>query len=245
MAKATKVKGLDKQAAVTENAARIIAQRLADMYRYAPYVEDPTYIDEIHDMRIAAKRLRYTLEMFRFAYPKELKDLISEVKEIQSTIGDMRDADIMVETVLNLLDDRAQGRSERLKDIATSSERGTIAQRKQRIGEALAAPTVQRDDIAYYTLVAHKADVSKASYEQFLLAWADMQETDFYGRLRRFIGIDPPAEEPPETVDEARPETAEAETAIELILSEEHIPPDSESAPAQDMVVEPDPGGAE
>lgn len=163
MAKASKVKGLHKKTPAHENAAKIIAVRLDDMYQYAPYVEDPENIEEIHNLRIAAKRLRYTLEMFRFAYPAELKGLISEVKKVQSTIGDMRDADIMVATVLNLLDARTHARSERLKNIAMSSERGTIAQRKQRIGEALSAPTVQRDDIAYYTLVAHKADISNAS----------------------------------------------------------------------------------
>jgi hypothetical protein len=224
MAKATKVKGLTSKAPVTVNAARIIETRLADMYQYAPYVDDPEHIEEIHNMRIAAKRLRYTLEMFSFAYPKELKTLISEVKQIQSTIGDMRDADIMVETVLNLLDERARGRSERLRDIATSSERGTIAQRKQRIGEALSAPTVQRDDIAYYTLVAHKADVSNASYEKFLVAWGEMQETDFHGRLRRFVGLGQPEEEAPEA-DE--------------VLAEEHLPPGPEGAPSLDLVVEP------
>jgi CHAD domain len=221
MAKATKVKGLGKKALASENAAKIIAVRLDDLYRYAPYVEDSENIEEIHNMRIAAKRLRYTLEMFDFAYSDDLKGMISEVKKIQSTIGDMRDADIMVETVLNLLEDRAQTRARRLRDIATSSERGTIAQRKQRIGEALAAPTVQRDDISYYTLVAHKADVSNASYQKFLVAWAGMQESDFYGRLRRFIGIDPPEEEPVEAHDE--------------ILVEEHIPLDE----SIDIVLEP------
>jgi hypothetical protein len=227
MAKASKVKGLKTKAPARENAAKIIAVRLDDMYKYAPYVEDPENIDEIHDLRIAAKRLRYTLEMFRFAYPSELKTLISEVKKIQSTIGDMRDADIMVETVLNLLDERARTRFERLRDIAMSSERGTIAQRKQRIGEALSAPTVQRDDIAYYTLIAHKADISKASYEKFLVAWANMQETDFYGRLRQFIGIDVPE-------DDREVEEAEAEPADE-VLAEEHLPPEE----ALETVMEP------
>ena len=231
MAKASKVKGLSKRASALENAGKIIEVRLDDMYRYAPYVEDHDNIEEIHDMRIAAKRLRYTLEMFRFAYPSKLKKFISEVKQIQSTIGDMRDADIMVATVLDLLDDRARTRTERIRNIAMSSERGTIAQRKQRIGEALSAPTVQRDDIAYYTLVAHKADVSAESYAKFLVAWAEMQETDFYGRLRRFVGLDEPLEEVAE-----EPEVDEVlDAVLDAVLVEEPLPPDE---PA-DLVVEP------
>lgn len=195
MAKARKIKGLDRNAPVIENATRIIAVRLDELYQFAPYVEDPENIEEIHNLRIAAKRLRYTLEMFRFAFPKGLKALIDEVKAIQSAIGDMRDADIMIETVQGLLAGRAAARAERLMDIATAAERGTLAQRKQRIGEALAAPTVLRDDVAYYTLIAHKSDVSRQSYQEFLAAWRAMEATDFYGRLRRFVGIDPPEPE--------------------------------------------------
>ena len=214
MAKASKVKGIKKHDPLLDNAARIIATRLDDMYQFAPYVEDPANIDAIHDLRIAAKRLRYTLEMFRFAYPPEIKELISEVKKIQSTIGDMRDADIMVDTVLTLLDDRADSRRDRLRDIATSSDRGTIAQRKQRIGEAISAKTVQRDDIAYYTLVAHKADTSTESYETFRMHWAKMQETDFFGRLRLFAGIDTP-----------EPSEGEAVETDEFV-AEDHLIPD-------------------
>jgi hypothetical protein len=190
MAKASKVKGLSRSAPVVENAARIIDVRLDEMYQFAPYVEDPTRIEEIHNLRIAAKRLRYTLEMFRFAFPKDLKALINEVKAIQSAIGDMRDADIMVETVRGILEGRASARAARLMDIATSSERGTLAQRKQRVGEALSAPTALRDDVSYYTLIAHKSDASKRAYETFLGAWREMETTDFRGRLRRVIGLD-------------------------------------------------------
>ncbi len=185
MAKAKKVKGLRNTATVTENAAKIIEVRLDELYSYAPYVDDPDNIEEIHNMRIAAKRLRYTLEMFDFAYPKALKDLISEVKEIQSTIGDMRDADIMVETVHDLLDNRTTNRSNRLLDIATSSERGTIAQRKQRLGEAITAPTVQRDEISYYTSSPIKADVSKRHIEFPGRLGRACRRSDFYGRLRQ------------------------------------------------------------
>jgi hypothetical protein len=190
MAKARNVKGLSSQAPVVENARKIIVVRLDELYQFAPWVGDPQNIEEIHNMRIAAKRLRYTLEMFRFAFPKELKELIDEVKEIQSAIGEMRDADVMVGNVLELLNERARARAERLRDIATASQRGTIAQRKQRIGEALSARTALRDDIAYYTLIAHQADVSKAAYRHFVMAWKAMEESDFYGRLRRFVGID-------------------------------------------------------
>jgi hypothetical protein len=220
MAKAKKVKSLASQAPVIDNARKIIAVRLDELYQFAPYVTNPEHIAEIHNQRIAAKRLRYTLEMFRFAFPKDLKDLISEVKEIQSAIGEMRDADVMVENVLGLLDERARARSARLREIATASERGTIAQRKQRIGEAISARTILRDDIAYYTLIAHQADISKASYRHFVMAWRAMEDSDFYGRLRRFVGIDP--EEPEDAAE------------IDVVTAEQPLPDDS-----VDVVMEP------
>ena len=99
MAKARKIKGLKCGDSVLINARKIIDVRLDEMQSWAPYVEEPANIAEIHNLRIAAKRLRYTLEMFSFAFPSRLNDLIKEVKEIQEAIGLMRDADVMIEVV--------------------------------------------------------------------------------------------------------------------------------------------------
>jgi hypothetical protein len=198
LVKAKKVKGIDCKESVLFNSRKIIDVRLNEMLSFGAYVGDPARIEEIHNLRIAAKRLRYTLEMFRFAYPKELNDLIAEVKEIQEHIGNMRDADVMIERVNQILDREVHERSERLNEIATATTRGTVAQRHQRIRSAVAAPKAVRDEVALYTLIAHRAGDRDDAYDQFVLAWERFEATDFPTRLRVLVGLQ---EEPPQ--DEA------------------------------------------
>ena len=201
MVKAKRVKGLDCNAPVIDNARRVIETRLGEMLSFAPWVEDPANVEEIHNLRIAAKRLRYSLELFRFALPSGTGALIDEVKEIQEHIGDMHDADVMIERVLEIITNDVERRKARLLDIASAVNRGTVAQRHQRLRSAMTNRSTPRDEVAFFTLIAHRADDRDRAYDQFLVAWRRMEETDFPTRLRRCIGTLPeadPAEEPVE-----------------------------------------------
>lgn len=195
MVKAKRVKGIDCDESVVFNARKIIDVRLREMLSFGEYAGDPQHIEEIHNLRIAAKRLRYTLEMFRFAFPKELPDLIAEVKEIQEHIGEMRDADVMIERVNGILARENAERAERLQQIAMATGRGTVSQRHQRIRSAASAPKAARDEVALYTLIAHRAGDRDEAYLRFVTAWERFEATDFAGRLRRLVGLEP-AEEP-------------------------------------------------
>ena len=65
MAKAKAITYLDTQAPVAMNARLIAKARLAELYQWEPAVDAPANIRALHDMRIAAKRLRYTFESRR------------------------------------------------------------------------------------------------------------------------------------------------------------------------------------
>jgi len=71
-----------------------ISQRLQDFFAYEPYVEHPECVTELHAMRIAAKQLRYTLEVFAPLYPGELKANIQVVRKCQEMLGDIHDCDV-------------------------------------------------------------------------------------------------------------------------------------------------------
>lgn len=200
MAKARTVKGIDCRDSVDANARRIITVRLKELLSYSQYVSDPVNVVELHDLRIAAKRLRYTLELFRFAFPSEIGGLIDEIKQVQEHIGNMHDADVMIERIREVLLEDVASRSERLLDIASAVERGTVAQRHQRLRSAMTNRTTPRDEVAFYTLIAHRAEDRDRSYAEFVRVWQNMIDSDFGGRLRRCVGIDPrlvpPAPEP-------------------------------------------------
>ncbi len=192
MAKARKVKGIQCKGSVIDNARRIIEVRLDELLSFSEYVSDPANVTELHDLRIAAKRLRYTLELFRFALPKEVSALIEEIKEVQERIGDMHDADVMIERVTEVIHMDVTARTAKLMEIASTVERGTVAQRHQRIRSAMTNKVTPRDEVAFYTLIAHRAGDRERSYRQFVDVWRRMEATDFRGRLRRCAGIDQP-----------------------------------------------------
>ena len=214
MAKARRVKGLDCDAPIVDNARRIIDVRLKELYSFAPYVGDPANVTELHDLRIAAKRLRYSLELFRFALPPALNALIDEVKTIQEHIGDMHDADVMIVRVIEVATSDALQRAARLHDIASAVGRGTVAQRHQRLRSAMTNRSTPRDEVALYTLVAHRADDRDRAYARFVSAWRAMEATDFPSRLRRCIGLLPALEVSAQTAMTAAP-PAEIATSSE------------------------------
>ncbi len=183
------------------------------MLSFSPWVADQNNVEEIHNLRIAAKRLRYSLELFRFGLPSGTGELIDEVKEIQEYIGDMHDADVMIERVLEIVHADSQNRTSRLLEIASAVDRGTVAQRHQRLKSAMASRSTPRDEITFYTLIAQRADDRDRAYQRFITAWRAMEETDFPARLRRCIGILPtedsePSPEATPAVDEAVPSQA-------------------------------------
>jgi CHAD domain-containing protein len=71
-----------------------ILLRLEEFLAFEPFVAYPERVNELHQMRIAAKHLRYTLEVFAPLYNGELKSSIKVVKEIQTMLGDLHDCDV-------------------------------------------------------------------------------------------------------------------------------------------------------
>ncbi|MDD3345592.1 MAG: CHAD domain-containing protein [Candidatus Omnitrophica bacterium] len=52
-------------------------------------------MDELHSLRIHARQLRYTLEIFRPLYPGRLAPCISKARRIQKKLGDMRNYSLL------------------------------------------------------------------------------------------------------------------------------------------------------
>lgn len=81
---------------VTENARRIIRARLTELYIWAQYTRDARRVREQHQMRIAAKRLRYTLELFRDFLPEGTGECIKALKGLQDDLGLLHDCDVLI-----------------------------------------------------------------------------------------------------------------------------------------------------
>ena len=75
-------------------AAYRIAGRLVKLLSYEGWVHNPDAIAEHHAIRIAAKKLRYTMEVYGPLYRRGLKKSLSRVKKIQEILGDLHDCDV-------------------------------------------------------------------------------------------------------------------------------------------------------
>ncbi len=94
--KARAVEGLDPAGHLLPNVARIIATRLDELRGFADVALAPGASESQHDMRIAAKRLRYVLELFAPCLGEEADAARRAAKRLQGTLGDLHDCDLML-----------------------------------------------------------------------------------------------------------------------------------------------------
>ena len=93
---------------VYQQAYLTISLRLENMLAYEPYVNQPERLEELHAMRIAAKRLRYTMEIFEPLYQNKLKQILKTVRKVQTTLGDIHDCDVWVEYLPQFLEEERE-----------------------------------------------------------------------------------------------------------------------------------------
>jgi CHAD domain-containing protein len=90
--KARRVEGLDPARSLSENGRLIVATRVTELYSFDPLGDSKT----LHDMRIAAKRLRYVLELTEPVLGSAAADGAREAKAIQTLLGELHDCDVML-----------------------------------------------------------------------------------------------------------------------------------------------------
>ena len=104
--KARRVKGLDPDAALADNLQRIVATRLDEMCSFVPRALDPARIKALHDMRIAAKRLRYILEVgAEPCFGPYATTAIKRTKDLQDLLDELHDCDVQLPRVRALQDE--------------------------------------------------------------------------------------------------------------------------------------------
>jgi CHAD domain-containing protein len=97
--KARAVKKVKPKAPLRENAARIVRTRLEELRSFADEALDPTASVAQHDMRIAAKRLRYVLEVTERCFATDANAARRAAKQLQTVLGDIHDCDVMLPRV--------------------------------------------------------------------------------------------------------------------------------------------------
>jgi hypothetical protein len=94
--KARKVQGLDAQMRLDDAAERMIGVRVDELCTLAAKAQDPGEVEALHDTRIAAKRLRYLLEIMAPVLGEYAATAGKRCKDVQDLLGDVHDCDVML-----------------------------------------------------------------------------------------------------------------------------------------------------
>ncbi|MGD9030826.1 MAG: CHAD domain-containing protein, partial [Anaerolineae bacterium] len=100
-----------------------VYERTAEVLAYDEWVTGPHIaLERLHRLRIAAKRLRYTLEFFEEVLAPEARSLIKQMKNLQDHLGDLQDAVVASELLRDFLTWGTWGHGEGKKQAALPSE---------------------------------------------------------------------------------------------------------------------------
>ncbi len=184
--KARKVKGLDRDGPFAANARRIVEVRLAELCDLATKALDPAKPQRLHDMRIAAKRLRYVLEISRPALSPGAAGGVRTAKALQELLGDIHDCDEMLARV------REHSRSLRETEVAELRRRAGRSPRDLDPALASDAPGVDRHR-GLQALAVYLEARREVLFDRFTREWARLEARDFRGALLDSISSTEPA----------------------------------------------------
>jgi CHAD domain-containing protein len=77
----------------------IILERLKEFEALSVGLLNPFEIETLHEMRIAAKRLRYALELFQQCWGRAISGYAKRIARIQGALGDLHDCDVWIESL--------------------------------------------------------------------------------------------------------------------------------------------------
>ncbi len=91
MAKPLKIRKISPDDRQEKAAKRILRTRIEEFYSCWPDPDHTPTLEELHNMRISGKRLRYSAESLRELYPDRLALLIDLLKRAQDLLGEIQD----------------------------------------------------------------------------------------------------------------------------------------------------------
>jgi CHAD domain-containing protein len=94
--KARRVKQLSASMSLESAARRIVAVRAGELYSFIPAALNERDSLALHEMRIAAKRLRYVLELVGFCLDESAREAASRARALQTVLGDIHDCDVLL-----------------------------------------------------------------------------------------------------------------------------------------------------
>jgi CHAD domain-containing protein len=104
-----RIRGLTKKTTLQKAAAVVIRYRIRQLVRYIDIFLKENSVENLHQVRIAIRRLRYGMELFIDCFEdRRFMQLYNRVEVLQDITGDMRDNHILQEKFELLFPDAAE-----------------------------------------------------------------------------------------------------------------------------------------
>jgi len=197
VAKPHPVHGLDPDRRLRPNARKVLAVRIDEVYAFDGRVADPANVKDLHDLRIACKRLRYLLEIFAIAFPTDLEPFIDEVKSLQDILGDIHDCDVQIPMLEDHLAWLAGREGEAARRLVEQSANGRRRSGRDRASEAAFREFRRRLEVGrrgderpgVHALIGRRRRERDELYARFLDEWRRLKAERFRPRLEQALGI--------------------------------------------------------
>jgi putative phosphoesterase len=152
---------------VLEKARWHISFRLDDFLAMEKYVHLENEILKHHEMRIFAKKLRYTMELFAPLYKNKLAQEIEKIKAVQDVLGEMHDCDVWIDYIPKFIEDtQAKNKSKKNKTANAKS------------------------DQALLNFLAFVKEKRKEHYKEFVQLWDENKKRGLSAKLRKIIDVE-------------------------------------------------------
>ena len=186
--KARKVKGLDPDGPFEQNARRIVERRLDELTSLASRALEPEAVKKLHDARIAAKRLRYVLELAGPAFGPLAADGARVARGLQDVLGEIHDCDVMLRRVHEHAE---RLRAEDLETVRLYAERPAGDLEPEAALEARHLDRYRGLEALCTYLRARR----QLLFERFVREWKALEQRDFAEKLLAGLSPAPPAPE--------------------------------------------------
>ncbi|MFA6455455.1 MAG: CHAD domain-containing protein [Bacteroidota bacterium] len=111
-----------------QRAGDAIVSHVAGLLEFEQFVHQQSAAKEHHEMRIAAKRLRYVMEIFNPVFGGKLKPYIRTTRSMQDLLGEMHDCDVWLASIPVFIEEERK-RTAKFYGVTTSFpriERGLV-----------------------------------------------------------------------------------------------------------------------